>query len=115
MIALFLVAAVTAASTYWLLAAFSERRAAARALRRLAPQTRGNGQVRRGLRPILIQAADEARGRMASGIMQRLRLKQSAEALLEVAGLKWGAVGLAHRSIALFLAGFAGVTRRVLL
>jgi tight adherence protein B len=110
MIAVFLVAAVTAASTYWLLAAFSERRAAARGLRRLAPQTRGPGEVRRGLRPILIQAAGEARGRMAAGIMERLRLKQSAEALLEVAGLKWGAVGLAHRSIALFLAGFAAVT-----
>jgi tight adherence protein B len=110
MIALFLVVAVTGTATYWLLALLWERRAASRALRRLAGQPRAQGETRRGLRPVLIQAAGEARGRMAAGIMERLRLKQSAEALLEMAGLKWGAVGLVHRSIALFLAGFGAVT-----
>jgi tight adherence protein B len=110
MIALFLVVAATSTCTYWLLAALAKRRVAARALRRLAPGLRAQAEARRGLRPVLIQAADEARGRMALGIMQRLRMKQSADALLETAGVKWGAAGLAHRSIALFLAGFGLVT-----
>jgi tight adherence protein B len=110
MIALFVVVATTSAATYWLLAVWSERRTAARALRRLAAHPRVQREGARGLKPVLIQAADEARGRMALGIMEHLRLKQSAETLLEVAGLKWGTVGLVHRSIAAFLAGFAAVT-----
>ena len=39
-----------------------------------------------------------------------MRLKQAAERLLETAAVKWGAAGLLHRSVAAFLAGFAGVT-----
>jgi tight adherence protein B len=110
MIALFLVVAATSTATYWLFAVLMERRTAARALRRLAAQPRVQREGGRGLRPVLIQAAGEVRGRMAAGIMERLRLKQSAEALLDVAGLKWGGYGLVHRSIAAFLAGFAAVT-----
>jgi tight adherence protein B len=42
--------------------------------------------------------------------LEQLRLKQATERLLETAALKWGAVGLLHRSVAMFLAGFAVVT-----
>jgi tight adherence protein B len=50
------------------------------------------------------------RGRMTAGLLERLRLKQSAERLLESAALKWGAAGFLHRSIVLFLVGFASIT-----
>ncbi len=109
MMAWFVLVWVTSLATYWLLGRLVERRAASRALRRLAVPTRAQAETRRGLRPLLIQAADQARGRMAAGIMERLRLRQAAETMLEVAGMKWGAAGLLHRSIALFLAGFAAI------
>src|SRR5262249_5592039 len=95
MIALVLGVAATSTCTYWLLAALAKRRAAARALRRLVAGPRAQTEARRGLRPVLIQAVDEAKGRMALGILQRLRVKQSADSLLETAGVKWGAAGLA--------------------
>jgi len=59
---------------------------------------------------MLIEAADQVRGRLARGLLEHIRLKQTTERLLERAALKWGAAGLLHRSIAAFLAGFAGVT-----
>jgi tight adherence protein B len=60
--------------------------------------------------PLLMQMAGEVRGRLATHLLERLRLKQATERMLETADLKWGAPGLANRSVALFLVGFAVVT-----
>ena len=60
--------------------------------------------------PLLMQMADQVRGRIATRLLEKLRLKKAAEQLLETADLKWGATGLAHRSAALFLCGFTAVT-----
>ena len=96
-------------AAYLAVSAWMDRREAAAAVRRVAGRP-GPAAARRSSRPMLIQAAGEVRGRMAAGLLERLRLKQSAERLLESAALKWGAAGLLHRSIAMFLAGFAAVT-----
>ncbi len=106
---LFLVAVVSSMAAYLAVSAWMDRRETAAAVRRVAGRP-GPAAARRSSRPMLIQAAGEVRGRMAAGLLERLRLKQSAERLLESAALKWGAAGLLHRSIAMFLAGFAAVT-----
>lgn len=88
-----------------------EKRAAALAVRRLEKaggrRPPGGG---RASRPRLIEAAGEVRYRLTSRVMERLRLRQAAERLLETAAVKWTPVGLLHRSLWLFLAGFAAVT-----
>jgi len=109
MTSLVLLAAASSLAAYLALSAILRQRRAKAAIRRVS--RRGpSAAARRPARPTLIQAADEVRGKMASGVLERLRMKQSAERLLETAALKWGAAGLLHRAVALFLAGFAVVT-----
>ena len=110
MLTLFLVAAATGLLTYWLAAGRLERRDAALAVRRLAGRSPGVPAQGRRAKPRLIVAAGEVRGRLTARLLERLRIKEAAARLLETAALKWGPVGLLHRSLALFLAGFAGVT-----
>jgi len=109
MTSLVLLAAASSLAAYLALSAILRQRRAKAAIRRVS--RRGpSAAARRPARPTLIQAADEVRGKMASGVLERLRMKQSAERLLESAALKWGAAGLLHRAVALFLAGFTLVT-----
>jgi tight adherence protein B len=108
MLTVFLIAAGSAMLCFKLMWARLERRDAAVAVRRLALRAAGKGASR--VRPRLIEVADEVRGRLAGRLLDGLRMKEAATHLLETAGLKWGAAGLLHRSIALFLAGFALVT-----
>lgn len=106
----FLAAALASVAAYLLISAAMARRAAGAAVRRMTARPSPLAAARRSARPLLIEAAGEIRGRMASGLLERLRLKQAAGRLLESGGLKWGAAGLLHRSIGLFLAGFACAT-----
>jgi tight adherence protein B len=106
---IFLLAASSSVAAYAAITAVLDRRAAAAAVRRVARPERAT-VARRTARPMLIQAAGQVRGRMTAGLLERLRLKQSAERLLESAALKWGAAGFLHRSIVLFLVGFASIT-----
>ena len=48
--------------------------------------------------PVLMQVSAADHGRMAKRLLRKLKLRESAERLLERADLKWGAVGLIHRS-----------------
>jgi tight adherence protein B len=107
--ACFLVAAATALLTYSYLWARLERRDAALAVRRLAVQPREKGE-QRTRRPRLIDAAGEVRGRLTAGLLERMKLKETAARLLETAALKWGPARLLHRSLAMFLVGFGTVT-----
>jgi len=109
-VALFGIAWAAAAAAGCGLSAWLERRDRGRALRRLGRRPAVTPEAERRKRPLLIQAAEEARGRIAAGVLERLRLKARAEQLLENAGLKWGAAGLLHASVAAFLVGFAIVT-----
>jgi tight adherence protein B len=105
---LFVIAAASALLSFRLMWAGLERRDAATAVRRLAlpaPSAQGARS-----RPRLIDAAGEVRGRIAAKLLERFKLQESASRLLETAGLKWGPTGLAHRTVAAFLAGFAVVT-----
>jgi len=110
MMALFLVVVLTSLLTYVLLQARLERRHRVLALRRLSPQLPTNGEARPAGNKVLLEDDDPQQGRLARRLLERLRLKPEAERLLETAALKWGAAGLLHRSIALFLAGFGAVT-----
>jgi tight adherence protein B len=105
----FVLVALSSALAFWLLASFLDRRESAQRVKRVAQAPKLQA-AKRTARPLLIQAADEVRGRLAAGLLKKLRLDLAAEQLLERAALKWRASGLLHRSIALFLAGFAGVT-----
>jgi tight adherence protein B len=105
----FAAAFLASVAGWWFLTARLERRAAAQALRRLGAKTTAQTGQKRS-RPALIQQADEARGRLAKTVLERLQVKQSAERLLERAAVKWGAAGLLHRSVGAFLTGFALVT-----
>jgi tight adherence protein B len=106
----FILAFLTSIASYLLLSAWMDRRERATALSRLAPpRPQASGQ-RRAAGPALMRLVDEVGGRLATRLLERLRLKQAAERLLETAGLKWGAAGLIHRSTGAFLAAFALVT-----
>jgi len=109
-VAVFLLALATSVGAYWLLAGRQAQRERSAAVLRLTGKKAGKAGTRPASGPALIQMAHEVRGLLATRLLDRLRLKQSAGRLLETAGLKWGAAGLAHRSAACFLAGFAAVT-----
>jgi tight adherence protein B len=108
MLLLFLLASASVVLAFRLLWGRLERRDAAIAVRRLAmrPATAEDARSR----PRLIAVAGEVRGHLASRVLERFNLRDSASRLLDTAGLKWGASGLAHRSVAMFLCGFAVVT-----
>jgi tight adherence protein B len=106
----FILAFLTSIGSYLLLSAWMDRRARATALRRLAGQAPEAAKARRAAGPALMQMVDEVGGRLATRMLNRLRLKEAAERLLETADLKWGAAGLTHRSTGAFLTVFALVT-----
>ncbi|HWB84090.1 MAG TPA: type II secretion system F family protein [Bryobacteraceae bacterium] len=109
-IPVFLLALLTSLLTYALVSRHLTQRQNTLALRRLTGKTSAKSDGHRSSEPLLIQAADAVRGRMATRVLERLKLKQSAERVLETAGLKWGAAGLLHRSIGVFLAVFLLIT-----
>jgi tight adherence protein B len=107
---LFLVSFLSAAASGGLLFLWRERCDTALLLRRLNAPKPVDDSPRRSSPPRLLDSADELRGRMAAGLLDRLRLKDAAERLLERAALKWGAAGLLHRSAGLFVMVFAVAT-----
>jgi tight adherence protein B len=108
MFVLFLVVSLSAVLAFRLMWARLERHDAAVAVRRLAmpAQTVAGSHAR----PRLIDIAGDVRGQLAAKLLARFKLQESAARLLETAGLKWGPSGLLHRSIALFVGVFGGVT-----
>jgi tight adherence protein B len=95
---------------YLLVSMWQERRQRASVLARFSGKDLILSAVRRSAQPVLMQITDAVRGRFATKILERMRLKQSAERLLETAALKWGAAGLMHRSVGAFLGAFALAT-----
>jgi tight adherence protein B len=108
MLLLFLIASGSAMLCFKLVWTRLERRDAALAVRRLSLPAREKSQSR--VPPRLIDVAGEVRGKLAAKLLEALRVKDDVARMLETAGLKWGPAGLMHRSVALFLAGFALVT-----
>jgi tight adherence protein B len=109
MAGVFAVAFMASLAGWWALTMRMERRATLTALRRLGAKPSLPRQARHA-RPLLIQPGDEARGRLGMRVLVRVEARQALERLLERAALKWGAAGLLHRSVALFLGGFAAAT-----
>lgn len=109
-IAVFLLALVSSLGCYLLVSRRLGRKERSAAVRRLMGKYLVKAELSPVAGPMLMQMAGEVRGRLATKLLERLRLKQAIERMLETADLKWGASGLAHRSIALFLAGFVAVT-----
>ena len=99
MIPVFLLTALTSMATMALVIDWQARREHALALRRLAGKAAVKAGGRRGTAgPLLMQVAGEVKGRLATRALERLRLKEAVERMLETADLKWGAAGLLHRS-----------------
>jgi tight adherence protein B len=108
-VSVFLLAAVTAVLGYWLLAGRLARKERSAAVTRVG----GAGAVKakaHAAAPALIQMAHQVRGVLATRLLERLNVKESVQRQLETAALKWGAAGLAHRSVTLFIVGFLAVT-----
>jgi len=106
----FILAFCTSIGTYLMVSQRMARRERLSALGRLAGKQSVRTSPLRRAEPLLVEMASQIRGRLATRVLERLRLKQSVEQLLETAGLKWGAAGLIHRTVGAFLAGFAAVT-----
>jgi tight adherence protein B len=90
--------------------AWSRRRSAPdleRVRARLATGEHATGKPRQG--PALIEREDLITGKMVARLLLRLRLNERLKALVEQAGLKWNVARTIHATLALFLAGFAGV------
>jgi tight adherence protein B len=107
---LFLAVSLCTALFYAMASFALEQRDRRVAIGRLAVRTLEKRESRRAARPRLIAENNPAQGRYAAGLLERLRLKQAASRLLETAALPWGAAGLLHRSIGMFLGGFLAVT-----
>jgi len=98
MMPVFLLTALTSMATMVLAMNWQARREHALALRRLAGKAAAKTGGARAAGPLLMQVAGEVKGRLANRTLERLKLKESVESMLETAGLKWGAAGLLHRS-----------------
>jgi tight adherence protein B len=109
MLLYFTVVAGTTLLTYFWLSARLGRRDSAVAVRRLAAPLRGP-DARGALRPRLIDAAVEVKGRLTARLLERIRLKEATAQLLERAAFKWGPACLLHRSLGCFLGVFALAT-----
>jgi len=105
----FALASLSGVAAYVLVAGGLERRSRKAAVKRLAARPAAQRESRRA-QPLLISAANRLRGRIATRALESLRLDVAAEQLLDAAGLRWGAAGLLHRSVAVFLAGFVAIT-----
>jgi len=99
-LAFFLVMVCSSMAVITLVSHWLDRREHALAVRRLTgkPSPKAGGQ--RAAEPVLIQTTGEVRGRMATRLLERTRLKESVERMLDTADLKWSAAGLIHRSAA---------------
>jgi tight adherence protein B len=109
-VAVFFLALVSSLGSYLLVSRRLGRKERSAAVRRLMGKYLVKAEVNPVTGPLLMQMAGEVRGRLATQLLERLRIKQAIERMLETADLKWGAPGLTHRSIGLFLAGFVAVT-----
>jgi tight adherence protein B len=99
MIGMFLLTAGISMATMVLLSLWSTRREHASGLRRLTGKRPGARQPSRTAQgPTLMQAPIEEHAKLAASLLARFRLRERVERLLETADLKWGAVGLIHRS-----------------
>jgi len=103
-VALFLLAAANAMLAYAVIGALWVRWQRGFFLSRLARKAPAG--KRNENRPRLIRDDDPSGRLVAARALERLRVKQLLEGRLETAALKWGAAGLLHRSLGMFLAGF---------
>src|ERR1051326_2782303 len=109
-ISIFILAFLSSIGSYVVISAWLDQRTRTAALRRFRGKETGQAAAAQTGQPVLIQLTDAVRGRFATRILDRLRLKPTAEGWLETASRKWGAAGLLHRSVGAFLAAFALVT-----
>jgi tight adherence protein B len=106
---LFLFAVANVLLAYAATGALWERWQRGSFLRRLARKSPAAGGKTIPSQPRLIRGDDGSGRLVATRALERLRVKQSLERMLETAALKWGAAGLLHRSIGMFLIGSMAV------
>jgi tight adherence protein B len=105
-LAVFVLSFCSCLLSYAAVARRSDRKQQSVALRRLSGVGRKSQQNKQSTGVLLTQGSGEVRGRLATRLLERLRLRQATELLLERAGLKWSVVGFTHRTVAFFLGGF---------
>jgi len=104
-IGVFIFAFLSSVGSYLLASRWLDRRGRTARLRRLSGKEL-SAAAQRSASPALMQVTDEVHGRLATRLLERLHIKRMAEQLLETADLRWGAAGLMHGSIAIFVAVF---------
>ncbi len=108
MAAVFAVAFLAALGGYAFMAWLLEASGRAAAVRRLALKQREDKPRR--AESLLTDGGEAGRGRLAARLLERFRLKERADTLLETAGLRWSAARLLHLSLCAFIAAFTAVS-----
>ncbi len=99
MIGMFLLTTGITMATMVLLSLWVTRQEHASGVRRLTGKKIGARQPSRTASgPVLMQPPTGEHAKLAATLLARFQLRERAERLLETADLKWGAVGLIHRS-----------------
>lgn len=109
MVAIFILTVLTSAGTAVLVSQWLGSREHALAMRRLTGRAVLKAAGRKSAESVLMQPSAEVQGRLATRMLERMKLKEKVERLLETADLKWGAPGLMHRSAAACLAASLAV------
>lgn len=107
MLVAFLVTAVSSIGLFLLLYKRLVRKENVAVMRRLSPEFAAQEEKREEAEPLLIQPNAQIRSMLAGRILERLRLKEKVDHLLETADVSYGPVGLVHRALGAFLAGSA--------
>ena len=106
----FIACAATSVIAYLLLSRRLDQKQREAAMLRLHGKAAGRKSGQPSSEPLLMALAGEVRIPWATRILERLKLKQTAQRWLDTADLGWGAAGLIHRAISGFLAGFLLLT-----
>ncbi|MCC7156887.1 MAG: type II secretion system F family protein [Bryobacterales bacterium] len=107
MLPAFLVTAISSIGLFLLLYRRLERKENAAVMRRLSPEFAAKEEKQEEAEPLLIQPHSQIRSLLAGRILERLKLKEKIDHLLETADVNYGPVGLVHRAAGAFLAGSA--------
>ena len=107
MVLAFLVTALSSIGLFFVLHRRLEKKENIAVMRRLSPEFVAQEQKREEPEPLLIQPTAHIRSLLAGRMLERFKLKEKVDRLLETADISYGPVGLVHRTLGAFLAGAA--------
>ena len=107
MILAFLVTAASSIGLFLILHRRLMKKENVAVMRRLSPEFVAEETKREDPEPLLIQPTAQIRSLLAGRILERLKLKEALQRLLDTADITYGPVGLVHRTAGAFLGGAA--------